>query len=123
MYLPFMDFITNEISSTFPKSELQRVGQIQKLLSPEFSDGFEDEVAQGAKPCKDDLPCFSALKGELRSSVSTLMCPTGYNEHSRELIFDIACPENLSTEHNDQKSAKCAGFAAYPPGYSIRNET
>ncbi|KAJ8876657.1 hypothetical protein PR048_021104 [Dryococelus australis] len=38
----------------------------QKLLSPEFSDGFEDEVLQGAEPYKDDLPCFSALKGELQ---------------------------------------------------------
>ncbi|KAJ8887969.1 hypothetical protein PR048_007454 [Dryococelus australis] len=34
--LPSMDFIINELSSRFPKSELQRVGHIQKLLSPEF---------------------------------------------------------------------------------------
>ncbi|KAJ8869963.1 hypothetical protein PR048_028974 [Dryococelus australis] len=66
VYLPFTDFIINELSSKLPKSELQRVGQIQKLLSPEFSNGFEDKVLQGAEPYKDDLPCFSALKGELR---------------------------------------------------------
>ncbi|KAJ8873201.1 hypothetical protein PR048_026834 [Dryococelus australis] len=66
VYLPFMDFIINELSSRFPKPELQRVVQIQKLLSPEFSDGFEDEVQQGVEPYKDDLYCFSALKGELR---------------------------------------------------------
>ncbi|KAJ8879046.1 hypothetical protein PR048_019652 [Dryococelus australis] len=65
-YVPFMDFIINEVSSRFTKSEIERVGQIQKLLSPEFSDGFEDEVLQGAEPYKDDLPCFSTLKGELR---------------------------------------------------------
>ncbi|KAJ8896773.1 hypothetical protein PR048_002118 [Dryococelus australis] len=53
--------------NSFPKSELQRVGQIQKLLSPEFSDSFEDKVLQGAESFKDDLPCFSALKGELRA--------------------------------------------------------
>ncbi|KAJ8878836.1 hypothetical protein PR048_019425 [Dryococelus australis] len=53
-------------TAVFPKSELQRVGQIQKLLSPEFCDGFEDEVLQGAKPYKDDLTWFSVLKGELQ---------------------------------------------------------
>ncbi|KAJ8869334.1 hypothetical protein PR048_030909 [Dryococelus australis] len=49
VYLSFMDFIISELSFRFPKSELQRVGQIQKLLSPEFSDGFEDEVLQVAE--------------------------------------------------------------------------
>ncbi|KAJ8887145.1 hypothetical protein PR048_013360 [Dryococelus australis] len=57
--------LKNTIALQFPKSEFQRVGQIQKLLSPEFSDGFEDEVMQGAEPYKDDLRCISALKGEL----------------------------------------------------------
>ncbi|KAJ8876994.1 hypothetical protein PR048_021446 [Dryococelus australis] len=66
VYLTFMDFIINELASSFPKSELQRVGQIQKLLSPECSDGFEDEVLQGSELYKNDLPCFSALKGKLR---------------------------------------------------------
>ncbi|KAJ8871752.1 hypothetical protein PR048_028089 [Dryococelus australis] len=66
VYLPSMDFIINEVSSRFLKSQFQRVRRIQELLSPEFSDGFEDEVLQCAKPYKDDIPCFSALKGELR---------------------------------------------------------
>ncbi|KAJ8894085.1 hypothetical protein PR048_006695 [Dryococelus australis] len=57
---------TDTFKKIFRESEkLTLVGQIQKLLSPEFSDGFEDEVLQGAEPYKDDLPCFSALKGEL----------------------------------------------------------
>ncbi|KAJ8884602.1 hypothetical protein PR048_016459 [Dryococelus australis] len=74
-----------------PKSELQRVGQIRKLLSPEFSDGFEDKVASN-------------------------------NKHSGALLLNIASPENLSMEHNDRRSAKWAGFAAYPPGHRVRNE-
>ncbi|KAJ8897943.1 hypothetical protein PR048_003301 [Dryococelus australis] len=58
VYLPFMDIIINELSFRFPKSELQRVGQIQKLLSPDFCDDFEDKVLQGAEPDTDDFPIF-----------------------------------------------------------------
>ncbi|KAJ8868907.1 hypothetical protein PR048_030448 [Dryococelus australis] len=47
VYLPSTGFIINELSF---KSELQRIGQIKNLLSPEFSDGFEDEVLQCAEP-------------------------------------------------------------------------
>ncbi|KAJ8883404.1 hypothetical protein PR048_015247 [Dryococelus australis] len=66
VYLPFMYFIINELSSRLPKSELLGVQQTQKLLSPEFSDGFEDKVLKGAEPYKGNLPSFSALKGVLR---------------------------------------------------------
>ncbi|KAJ8878498.1 hypothetical protein PR048_019076 [Dryococelus australis] len=45
-----------------------------------------------------------------------------YNEHSGALLFDIASPENLSTEHNDRILAKCAGYAAHPPEHRVRNE-
>ncbi|KAJ8896481.1 hypothetical protein PR048_001825 [Dryococelus australis] len=93
-----------------------------KAAVPEFSDGFDAEVLQVAEPYKDDLPCFSACKEELRSSVSTLLCPTGNNEHSGALLLDIASPENLSTDYNDLRSAKWVGFAAYPPGHRIHNE-
>ncbi|KAJ8887901.1 hypothetical protein PR048_007385 [Dryococelus australis] len=67
VYLPFMDFIINELPSRFLKSKLQRVGQIQKLLPPEFSDGFKDEVLQGAEPYKDDLPCFLSFERKVTS--------------------------------------------------------
>ncbi|KAJ8887129.1 hypothetical protein PR048_013344 [Dryococelus australis] len=84
----------NTIALQFLKSELQRVRQIQKLLSPEFSGWFEDEVLRGAETYKDDLPSF---------------------------LFDIMSPENLSTEHNDRRSAKWTDFAA-PSPHRIRNE-
>ncbi|KAJ8891904.1 hypothetical protein PR048_004460 [Dryococelus australis] len=41
---------------TFPKSELHRVGQIQKLLSPDFNDGFEVGVLQVAARWRRWLP-------------------------------------------------------------------
>ncbi|KAJ8884866.1 hypothetical protein PR048_011062 [Dryococelus australis] len=50
LYLPFMDIIIISIiraSKSWTDS---------KALSPEFSDGFEDEVLQGAEPYNDDLP-------------------------------------------------------------------
>ncbi|KAJ8882670.1 hypothetical protein PR048_014482 [Dryococelus australis] len=61
VYVPFMDFIINERSLRFPKSELQRVGHIQKLLSPDCSDGFED-VLQGAEPYKENFPLFFSFE-------------------------------------------------------------
>ncbi|KAJ8889569.1 hypothetical protein PR048_009068 [Dryococelus australis] len=70
VYLLFMDFIINLLSSRLPKLELQRVGQIQKLLSPEFSDGFEDKVPIGAESHRDDL--------SLERSFSTLRCVKTY---------------------------------------------
>ncbi|KAJ8869176.1 hypothetical protein PR048_030746 [Dryococelus australis] len=93
---PFMDFIINELSSRLPKSELQRVGQIKKLMSPEFSDGFENKVLRVwkqiwksdpsqkfPKPPAEGYKLASALTNI--SYVSTLMCPTGYNTTLRHL--------------------------------------
>ncbi|KAJ8883129.1 hypothetical protein PR048_014969 [Dryococelus australis] len=67
VYLLPMDFIINELSFRFPKSELQRVGQIQKLLSPDFSDGLEDEVLQSAEPYTNDFPPLFSFERKITS--------------------------------------------------------
>lgn len=66
VYLPFLDYLINELSSRFPKSQMIQIGQIQKLLSPEFSEDCEESVLQGAELYRDDLPYFPALEGELK---------------------------------------------------------
>lgn len=66
VYIPFVDYLISEMSSRFPSTQLQRIGQLQKLLSHSFSDQDIEEVMQGAEVYKEDLPCFLALKGELK---------------------------------------------------------
>ncbi|KAJ3649397.1 hypothetical protein Zmor_021144 [Zophobas morio] len=66
VYIPFLDYLLKEMSSRFPRTQLQRIGQLQKLLSHNFSDEDVDDVLQGAELYKGDLPCFLALKGELQ---------------------------------------------------------
>lgn len=66
VYIPFLDYILSEMSSRFPSAPMQTIGQLQKLLSHNFSDGDIEDVLQGAEVYKEDLPCFLALKGELK---------------------------------------------------------
>ncbi|XP_063623118.1 52 kDa repressor of the inhibitor of the protein kinase-like [Cydia splendana] len=66
VYIPFLDYLLSEMSSRFPSAPLQTIGQLQKLLSHNFSDEDIEDVLRGAELYKDDLPCFLALKGELK---------------------------------------------------------
>nr|CAD7428042.1 unnamed protein product [Timema monikensis] len=63
----------------FPKSQLQIVGQLQKLLSPEFGNGFEDAFLQGAelyKGWKQTLNVFVPHCSALSSFLRTCTAPT-----------------------------------------------
>nr|CAD7394436.1 unnamed protein product [Timema cristinae] len=64
----------------FPKSQLQIVGQLQKLLSPEFGNGFEDAFLQGAELYKGwkqiTLNVFVPLCSALSSFLRTCTAPT-----------------------------------------------
>lgn len=66
VYNPFLDYMLSEMSSRFPRAAMQRIGQLQKLLSRNFSDEDIEDVLQGAEVYKEDLPCLLALKGELK---------------------------------------------------------
>lgn len=67
IYLPFLDFIINEIHCRFPKTEMNPIGKLQMLLPGlgKFPKNYEDSVLEGAKLYKNDLPNFDALKDEL----------------------------------------------------------
>nr|XP_023027992.1 52 kDa repressor of the inhibitor of the protein kinase-like [Leptinotarsa decemlineata] len=54
------------MSARFPNAPIKRIGQLQKLLSHNFSDKDVEDVLQGAEIYKEDLPCWLALKGELK---------------------------------------------------------
>ncbi|KAJ8869993.1 hypothetical protein PR048_029004 [Dryococelus australis] len=135
VYLHFMGFIINELSFKFPKSGLQRVGQIQKLLSPDFSDGFKDEVLFGRRitGLEADMKIrpftkVSSLLWKVTSALPNirvlfqLLCVLPVTTKTVERSFRHCTPENLSKEHNTQRSVKWAGFIAYPPGHCVRNE-
>jgi hypothetical protein len=65
VYIPFLDFIISELNTRFPKTEMECVGKLQHLLSSKLNDECINDILQGAVKYKDDLPCYSALKGEL----------------------------------------------------------
>lgn len=44
---------------------MECVGKLQHLLSSKLNDECINDILQGAVKYKDDLPCYSALKGEL----------------------------------------------------------
>ncbi|KAK9703603.1 hypothetical protein QE152_g29234 [Popillia japonica] len=66
VFIPFLDFILNELTTRFPKHEMKCVGKLQMPLSSNFEKGYHNEILEGAYLYKDDLPCFSALEGELQ---------------------------------------------------------
>lgn len=65
VYFPFLDFTISELTARFPKMEMECIGKLQRLLSPDLNDTYINDILEGATKYKDDLPCFSALKGEL----------------------------------------------------------
>nr|CAI5841335.1 unnamed protein product [Callosobruchus analis] len=65
VYIPFIDYLINELSSRFPP-QLCRIGQLLKLLVNELSDEDLEDILQSAELHKNDLPCFEALRGELQ---------------------------------------------------------
>ncbi|KAK4873687.1 hypothetical protein RN001_013047 [Aquatica leii] len=66
VYIPFLDFIINELTARFPKKEMECVGKLQHLLSPDLNYAYISDILQGSIKYKEDLPCFSALKGEFQ---------------------------------------------------------
>lgn len=66
VYIPFLDFIINELKTRFPKTEMECMGKLQHLLSPDINDAYISDILQGAIKYREDLPCFAALKGELQ---------------------------------------------------------
>lgn len=65
VYIPFLDFVINQLTARFPNLELEFVGKLQHLLFPDMNDASITDILQGAIKFKGDFPCFSALKGEL----------------------------------------------------------
>lgn len=67
VHLPFIDFIINELSTRFPKTQMIQIGNLQKLLpeKAQFVEDYETSVLKGSVLYQSDLPCFQALNGEL----------------------------------------------------------
>ncbi|KAJ8897217.1 hypothetical protein PR048_002563 [Dryococelus australis] len=85
-----------DLAIDFQNQSFNELRQIQKLLSPEFSDGFEDGILKGelrvwkqiwkSGPSQKFPVSFGRLQTGFGTtkyyrSVSTLMYPTGYNEN------------------------------------------
>ncbi|KAJ8882693.1 hypothetical protein PR048_014505 [Dryococelus australis] len=91
----------SELAIRFPKSQLQIVGQIQKLLSPEFRDSFEDEVLQGAEPSErigTNLEANVDIRNIKKSFLGLLEKATKSLLHYQEFCFNsITSERSFST--------------------------
>lgn len=66
IFIPFLDFVINELNERFPKNLVEQIGLLQKLVLIPITDGFEKDVLAGALFYKPDLPNYDALEGELK---------------------------------------------------------